>query len=444
MSVSESKGKWLIVATFLTVHVPILFFVLSNPQSMMAGDRSKSRLGRINQVFFDESTTLREFFALGDPGDYLFHGVLISLGGPTLLFVAQLVFLAVATYYVFHLARWLGLRSEYATLATVLYIVLPSIAIHPHTLATEGFYNPLLIIGTALIVKSIELRDSSRSLYWGALCLAMAVMIRSQLLLYPLLLSAMLLMARKEVRPHQALAILPICFAFPMVWAAMSYLVLGEYQLGSQSSSLSLNLFQTVERLSVVGSLDIDLSSYDSGEMSIGQFAAIAASHPVAFFQLKFTELFNLLFNPGAYSILVRFFEVYDPAGDSSHWAAVRDEVGLVGMFSQLLRLHFGMAAAVIGGGLIWFGIMLGAVIGAVNFLRGNQPKVVTKGIVLSLFIYSILIVLISAGTRWGQRSSVDFIIVILFVLGLQNVVAVRRLSRKSPAAKAALQSDSS
>lgn len=455
LSRASVRHMAIITTVFVLIHGAMLVFGAFNPQSFLAGDRSNGRLKTIQSVFlsaevgsiaqtgtgqFDGQQTegnpslkhtgyslIDRVLESGHPGDYIFHGVLYELGGRHAVVAFQLCLLIVSVACLYLLATFLGRSAGFALSVAIVYMVLPGSLIQPHQLTSEAIFNPLVLISFFLIVARVERIYSSRAMVLGLCLLSLAIFVRPQLILFPILLLLILAVHFRHSWRPAMLAILPICFALPMAWGLFAYYQTGEFGLGGKGHGPGIAFYKTVKRMAVIDGFEIDLSSSGEKKLSIDEFTRYVLDHPVTFVKLKMTEAFNLVANPGIYSVVAHHLGLLRGGGDKMYWKKLRDQEGLTGMFSEIFRRGPALILAIFGSAIAWGLVLVGAVAGGIAFWRDGTVTNATKTILLSYLFYGMLIVLVSSEVRWSHRTPVEFVIVLLFAAGLEHLVRRRK-----------------
>jgi 4-amino-4-deoxy-L-arabinose transferase-like glycosyltransferase len=437
-----SKYFWIIATLFVVIHGGLFIHGILDPEALMKGDRAGGRLKSILYVFDGEDTRgivqggatevtgshnssfLGRMVESGDPGDYIFQGLLLTRGGVYSLIALQLLLSFLASIAVFYLAMILGLPAQLALIATILYMLLPGSLISPHQLSSEALYNPLVVIGFVFLIKHVEERSRGLVLTIGIALLALAILVRPQLLLYPFLLILILRIFDAPNWRRKATEILLICFILPIAWGLFVHGKTGDYNLGGINYGRGFFFNRTAERMALVGGFEIESSHSAETKMSLGRFSRYVLDHPVAFVQLKSMDFLNVILNPGTYSLAVHHLGFWTPAGDTSFWVVVRDQEGLSGTMAEIFRRGRGFFTMIVGGVIAWGLVLIGAVVGGIVFWRDARSTTATKAILFSCLFYGLLVVLISNTPRWGHRTPIEFLIVILFVLGMDALAS--------------------
>ena len=416
----------IISGLFVLLHGALFVHGLFRPEAFMAGDRSQSRWDRIHYVFLGEmpwpdrplgaGTFGERLLEMGHPGDFAFHGMAFLAAGPLGVVALQLALAGVATLCVYRLGRAIGLPENHALGATLIWMLLPGSLILPHELASEGLFNPLLIIATYLVISSLERGPGLVRLLAGSAVWSLAIMVRPQLLIFPLVLVGMLAVSPIARAKRMAVLALVVCLALPAAWGSFTWVRTGEVGLGSPSHGPGIALFKTTRRMAGIGGFDFDTSAHPDGRMDVATFAGHVRDQPAAFVRLKAAEASVLLFNPGFYSLAGHHLGAIE--AERGLWLALRDSGGFVAMVRQLFEIGVVFTVAFGIATVGWALVLVLALVGVVVFIRAPVPHAVSKAILLGLLVYSLGVVMISSAVRWGHRTPIEFVLVLLMAFG--------------------------
>ncbi len=274
--IADNNRIWplLILVIFLIIHGATFTFGDSHPDAFMAGDRAGSRLQTIETVFLLNSDSQTDSSSVGQtlidpsfwnrvieagyPGDYILQGILYSAGGASYVILFQLALSLLSVFVLFQFARLLNQPPSYAFLAVLLYLFLPGSLILPHQLAGEALYIPFIIIGFYLIVRYFEMGSPVMMLVGGLLFITLAIFVRQQLLLYPYLLIAIVILLHRNNAKRDVVAIAIICIALPMSWLFYSQSQTDGVSLGNKNVTVGSGFSKTAKRMAVVGDFTSD------------------------------------------------------------------------------------------------------------------------------------------------------------------------------------------
>jgi hypothetical protein len=458
----RTLSSWLLacLALIVVVHGALLVYDVRNPEAFYDGDRSGKRANKIYvlldipdlrkvaspawssvpaQPFGATTPTLsvtEKLLNLGPPGDYLLHALPYRAGGQLAVILVQVALAFAAVVCVFRLGLRLGLNEAYAFAATALYILLPGSLFQPHELVSEGLFNPLLAIATYLLVRTVEEPFRWRVVLTGLVLLALAMQVRTQLLLYPFVLTAIFLYWRRDSRVRLAIATLVVCFAIPVAWSIFVALQPDDLVVTPTELSLQRNLSGLVERMANRGGFAFDRGTYPGEEMPVSDFLDYVLRYPLALVQVKMTDAVEILVNPGITGLGkylgIDLFTFKTETG-KLFWAQLKWNAGLPAVVRELLRQDLAFLVPFLAATAAWLIVLAVAVFGAVVLIRDQRIGGAAKAIVLSMILYNLAIVQVSEMVRVGQRSPVEFAITILFAIGMRRLLQ----GRPAPAASA-------
>jgi hypothetical protein len=452
---SRSRNLLIILTTFVAVHGALWVHGLIFEESFLAGDRSHSRLGKITYVFQGEAKQsvaeyeaalaprgfepgwLGRAFESGRPGDYIIQGLILAVGNRHLLVAFHLALSLVSVICTYYLTIFLGVPDRLALVAAILYSMLPGSLVHPHQLASEALSNPLVAIGFFIIIGSAKSRLPDRWLLVGVASLALSMFVRPQQILYSFLLALILGASDSSRWRSQVLAIVPICFLLPLAWGLFVFSQTGEYTFrGRENYDLNEISYLTAEGMNVIADVPFDASEYPDKSMPVPDFLRFALGHPVGLIHLELSNSFNLILNSGAYSVASHHLGFFPNDLGTMYWKGVRVREGVIGLVMRVLQLRPGLVAIVIGGTVAWGVILIVTVIGGIAFSRDGRSTPLSKAVLFSYLFYALLIALVLTGARWGQRTPLEFLIAILFAVGMEQ------LTRRIDAMRRAISSE--
>ncbi|MFO1129543.1 MAG: hypothetical protein U1E66_14050 [Rhodospirillales bacterium] len=449
-------GHWLsawilaCLALFVVVHGALLTYEIAHPEAFFGGDRADKRANKIF-VFLDipevregrsptwssipahpfgetrpAMSTTEKLLNLGPPGDYMVHALPYWIGGPFAVVLVQLALALIAVVCVFRLGLRLGLSEGYAFGATALYVLLPGSLYQPHQLVTEGMFNPLVAIATYLLVRIVDEPFRWRVVLTALVLLAVAMEVRTQLLLYPFVLVAIFVIWRPDGWGRLVVATLVVCFAIPVGWSLFVAMQPADLVVTPTELSLDRNLSGLVQRMSIRGGFPFDRTAFAGEEISIWDFIGYVVRYPVAFFEVKLTDAVEILANP-AITGLGKFLDIdlFNFRTDSGRlfWSQLKWNAGIFGVLRELPKQNLSFLVPFLAATVAWLAVLALAAFGALVLIRDRRIGGAGKAIVLSIAVYNLAIVQVSEMVRAGQRSPVEFVIVILFAIGLRRLL---------------------
>lgn len=456
----------LCLALFAVLHAGLMVHDHAHPTRFLDGDRATKRQNKINILLGIEQTlkdapppwsTLRttldpqtarampstqKLLNLGPPGDYVFHAGLYAVGGKFAVIGFQCLLGLVAVFCVFRLCRLMGLGEGWAFAATTVAMALPATIVQQHQLTTEGLFAPLTAIGVYLLVRSVEEPFRARVLSLGLVMIAIAMLIRTQLLLYPLVLAVIFVWCYPGEWKRFVVPTLLICFAVPVGWAVFDALQPASAHVANTELSLSRNLSGIVKRMSLAGRFAFDRGVYPGERMPIGDFIGYVIQHPLAFLYVKLTDVIEVVFNP-AITILGKYLGIdlfrFETADGKRFWSQLRARAGIYGIVAELFRQSPVFLASFLAAVALWCSILALALFGTWRLLFDPKPTQAAKAILLSFVLYNLAIVQVSEMVRATHRSTVEFVIVLLAAIGLRDACAWAMAKRRGRATARAI-----
>jgi 4-amino-4-deoxy-L-arabinose transferase-like glycosyltransferase len=440
----------LIYASSVYFFLHLLLFVhdLAQPDAFLTGDRGRNRMekisivlpalrqnpgdvgsapwkGHIAEACLPKSIPADPFWgslsAFGQPGDYIFQGLIWLLGGPYAVILVQVLLAYLATIYVYRISRYF-LTEHYSVACACLYALLPASLMQPHQLVSEALFNPTLIFATYYFIRHVETGER-RALLLACSFLAAGILIRFQLALIPLVFLFLILLFDRRDLPFRTCALLSVPYSLVGIWLVVNFMLTDEVGLGKADISLGLSLYIHVLRAKGTNWEDINMYACDT--VALGEFFRFASDHFMTVLAIKAKDLLNLILNPTTY----KFFGEYLGVIQRIPWdyTTVRDSEGFVGVLRRTAEVGPAYVVTIGFGGLAWFAIVLGAAVGAVRLARDETGSAVLKWILISTLAYGLLVPLL-ATTRSTHRSTVEFIVVLLLCYLLQHLLSSNRV----------------
>jgi hypothetical protein len=160
--------------------------------------------------------------------------------------------------------------------------------------------------------------------------------------------------------------------------------------------------------------------------MTANEFVSLVAQHPFAYLHTVVSNLANVVFNPGLNAFAGHYLGLFDTEL-MTFWRENLDRHGLTYVVGQILVHDASFAIPMIVAATVQGLMSLCAAFGVVTWIGDRRCSWTSKAILLSYLLYGFLGVLVLGGTRWGHRTPLEFVIVILFTFGLERIVRRRR-----------------
>jgi 4-amino-4-deoxy-L-arabinose transferase-like glycosyltransferase len=429
---------------YFFVHLLLFVHDLAQPEAFLTGDRGRNRMekisivlptlvqdsggvssepwkGHIAEACLPKSIPADPFWgsvsAFGQPGDYIFQGLIWLAGGQYAVILVQVLLAYLATIYVYRIARYF-LTESYSVACALLYAMLPASLMQPHQLVSEALFNPILIFATFYFIRHVETGER-RALLLASSFLAAGILVRVQLALIPLVFLFLILLLDRRDLPFRTCVLLSVPYSLVGIWLVINFLLTNEVSLGKADISLGLSLY--IHVLRAEGTRWEDINMYACDTVALDEFLRYASDNVVTLLVMKTKDLLNLVFNPTTY----KFFGEYLGVIQRIPWdyTTVRDSEGFVGVLRKTADIGPAYVVTIVLGGLAWIAIVLGAAAGAVRLARDATVSVLLKSILLATLAYTLLVPL-SATTRSTHRSPVEFIVVLLLCYLLQHLLS--------------------
>jgi hypothetical protein len=133
------------------------------------------------------------------------------------------------------------------------------------------------------------------------------------------------------------------------------------------------------------------------------------------------SNLATVFLNPGLNAFAGHYLGLFDTE-NLAYWRESLDRHGVAYVVGQIFARNASFTITIMAGVLVWGLIGLCSAFGLVVWLRDERCSWTSKAILLSYLVYGSLSVLVLGGTRWGHRTPVEFVIVILFAFGLERI----------------------
>ncbi len=434
--------RWVLVA-LLAAHVGLLAWGIFDPEASLRFDRTGRRIASARMLVgaagpAEVAEVLR---TRGAPGDYAWQAVVLGPTGESLaaLQIVQLLLAGLSIFAVHRiagtLAAGLGLRaaSEIAWLAAVLYAAIPIDFAIPHFLASEAFFNPLLVFGVAALVRYGAGRAGLGSIAGAGLCFGLAAVTRPEglpwlLVMFGIAVPLVWSRVRTRVRAQAALHLATLALlTFVPIGLYLGLATSEPVRLERASLSLEWELANRAQRV---------LAPADADEVAVieakpaAAFVRAALERPGAFTREWALQVGKLLVLPDNLD-LFRYLGAYAYTGKRSDWV---HEYGVVGTARRVFEEMPGLASWLALTVLLWLAVLWLAARGAADMLRrtrGSERLLVL--LLLSLpVVWTGLRVLTQGESR--KRSPVDFAIAIFAAFGAMRT---RYASRRPTTCKA-------
>jgi len=443
---------WLL-SIYAAFHIALVFAMPEVGERFMLGDRSNDRSIKLQALLDTENwdAFFRTLFHQASPGDYILFAPAWSLGGATGVMLQNIALIGLGAWFLWKLAG-LFFSPRVAAIAATAYLLLPATLFHPHAFVSEAICNPALIAATYFFLRyATREAPQGRDLVISALLTALLCFTRHVFLPLPLFFAALLAVSAPSAmkqRLRGAAVLLVVGYSLVGAWGAAAYLAKPVYGEGESVGGMEANLFLRAQRMAGMITCPLPTEVEQRVEatpadgiqtLPAGEFIKFAQAHPRTFVKTVVYDVFNITANPGMAMVYGRFFGVFDLGEDSyedySKWREVRDRSGIPGLVMELWRTSpLGLIVNVLGA-LAWAGFVAIALWGTWKLVRNRAQPLALKLMAVGLPAYLIAFSSVAAGyTRWDHRSPMEFLIALLFAVGIVAIMDAVRARRAGDA----------
>lgn len=406
---------WVLIV-ICVAHLALLAVAVSDPEATLRFDRTGKRITSARLLL--EAKGMAEvgpvLLTRGAPGDYVWHTLVLASTGQSLIAVqlVQLLLAALSLVAVHGIALALDGRREVALLATVLYAAIPIDFILPHFLASEAFFNPLLLFGVAALVRYATRAPDLRTIAAAGVAFGLAALTRPEALPWLIVMLAFaaalaMRVARKRMLLHTAVLGI-LTFAGVSIWLALT--PAEPVALDRASLTLEWELANRANRvLSAAGGNTVGIEA-----APLAAFCRSLVEHPLAFTREFVLQAGKLLALPDNLDTF-RYLGFYEYTGRRAEWLHT---LGVLGAARRAFAEMPGLATWLVVTIVVWLAIGVIALRGAAELLRRSEGVERTLSLLLLSLpvIWTLLRVLTQGESR--KRSPVDFAITIFAAIG--------------------------
>ncbi|MAA74043.1 MAG: hypothetical protein CMN28_05000 [Salinisphaeraceae bacterium] len=416
------------LAVFACIHTLLFLFDLQDPEAFTRGDRADLRMELVQGVLAapagQRSETVIQY---GVPGDYLFHALLLGTVGQYGTIALQIIAGALCLLLVFRLAQILGAGPRTASLAALLYTLMPGSFMNPHLLVTESFYTLFFTAGAYFAVRMFRQGDA-RAFWLAAVAWSLAAALRPQAMIFMpgLALAATLLYPRRL--PIAAPAALLSLLIFPGLWLAWRYGQVGHFGMGETSFDLGVNMRMRADRVFHMLGEKAYLAGAEEMRIGLGEFLRNLASYPTLFLRTYVSDVINFLLNPGANAVAGYYLALFSVAEDVHAWKLLMDSEGLLAVIKAILASGHRMALAFGLFGLVHLVALLGILPGL--WYAVVKPPRQAGAVLFGILLVGSAVVFAAGLVRWTHRAPLEPLIAVFAVYGLGMLVSAWRARR--------------
>ncbi len=426
---------WILFGIVLC-HTFLFWFGLARPKALLQFDRAAYRL-QVAQQFASASDVVeitRTMFEHAPPGDFVWHGVVLwATGGwvPAIVLV-QLGIFVLALYRVHGIGGLIGLPTPFRWLAVLFYSGIPIDFMIPHFVASEAFFNPLIVFGTFHCARYALGSARGLDLFYAGLCFSSAALTRPEVLPWiPVAAVVMALIVNQRqrvaarIQKHVALFLVFTALG-PISW--LLFQARAGFPAGFGRGALSIaaevsRRAETIEGVPPATSSETEASASES----VLRLARAAVGHPRAFVREWFLHAAKLMALPDNLD-LFRYLGLFEMTGKR---AELVHTAGLFGamrvLFAEMPLLMTWLVLTMLGFAVFWGLVGAGTVIALRRSTRVHRLVLV---LMLSLpFTYLGLRAISQGESR--KRSPIDFSLALLAAVGAEAVLERRRIARR-------------
>lgn len=430
----------LLLPVVALAHLALVLLLPNLEEKFQLGDRAWDRSAKIDQIMAakDWNGAVESVFFHSSPGDYVFFLPAYAAFGAPGVIVQNILLFLLGVYFLYRLGREF-FSPPLAKIATLAYCLLPSTLFHPQAFVTESLCNPLLIIAAYYALRMLSGEHSSlRDTIVFAALVAVICFARNMYVLLPFAVAALVLLHARPSRlalPRGA-GLVAVSLSLVALWQAALWVNDGRYEVGPSFHGLSSNLYLRADRMARMGGFELPAHVAESRNMAPGEFAELAIDHPRSLLRAAASDAVNLFVNTGvsmAYGRYLGLFDLKEKSDeDTFKWRDMRDTEGTFAMVRYMWQTSPMALALNLAFTLAWGIVCAIALYGLLHFLRQTArplpQRLLLPGMALYVFVFSF-----AAGSiRWDHRSPAEFIICLMFALGVLHLVGAWRRSRST------------
>lgn len=438
----EKYFPFFTLAFALSVHLLMLLRDLSNTTIFFNADRALSRWNTMQGIIdaFANNQATDFLISHGVIGDYIFHAILLELGGKFGLILFQVGIALLSGWGVYRIGHLIGLSVRQSSLAAGIYLFLPHTLVFPHQLITEALHTPFLVISLWLTIEFLRNgRGNTRCLIIGALLVGIATLIRPITLLWPMIVG-LTLMRGTKVRfgaIYLVLAYLPI-----LLWMGFIGTQTGKFGFGKSPHDMEHNLYQRVLRISdampseqAEQTRKIYLNQGEKGTLGTVAYFRFATDYPFFFAQHLARDIIVLVGKSGVERISIDYLELNKTARTQfqdgrTGWRKILAEQGLMGVVHYFWQNDGQVLIISLLGSILMLFMIIVAIVGGWRLVLSNRKEINDRYIIwllISLPLYTFLFSQVVDYVQSRHRATSEAAIVLLAVYGV--VFIMKRLT---------------
>lgn len=439
------RQRWL-VAVLVLLHALLLIHDLADPQAWRAGDRSWARAEKIEYVLHGDQPMVFEHLPrqqpepdiwnritrLGAPGDFLPQTALVAVGGIPLLVLVQSLLAVISAVFLYRLIMLLGLSSGPAVIGTAIYALLPGNLLQAHVLGAEGLFIPLLPISAYWVVAALRGRAPSHWLYRGAALFGIAALLRTQMVLLPLVFLLLALVWAPR-RWHRILVLATALTMAPnLIWVGLASLADEPVRMAPVDADTSYHWRHRIWRMNkYIPEAEAMPSPTKRDRVETSTLLAYIAEHPGAYLRTVLTDNLDYIGNPGSVQF-VRYLGVLGEMPDPEVFKAAKDR-GVAAVIQALLDWNAAFTVFFAVHIVLWGAVLLLAAFGMWQWLRApllGSPW--STALLIAYFGYNLAVIQLAGHSRWSLRQPLEWVLVLAALSGALPLLRSRREAHPS------------
>lgn len=430
-STAAQRQRWLI-AVLVMVHALLLVHDLLDPQAWRAGDRSWARAEKVEYVLHGDQPMVfnhllpqavepnqwHRILRLGAPGDFLPQTGLVAAGGIPLLALIQSLLAIFSAVCLYRLAMLLGLPSKPAAIGSLFYALLPGNLLQAHVLGAEGLFIPLLPISAWLLVSALRGQAGPGRLYLGAAIFGMAVFLRSQIILLPLVFLVLALIWAPRQWHRQFVLATAISMAPTAAWVGVASVADEPLRMAPVDADASYHWRHRIWRMNrYIPEAEAMPSPTRLQPVETAEMIQYIVDHPLPYLRTVMTDNLDYLFNPGSVQF-VRYLGVLGEMPDPKVFKAAKDR-GVGAVINTLLIWNAPFTIFFVLHLCLWGAILLLAAFGLWQWLRA--PLLATSwttALLIAYVAYNLAVIQLAGHSRWSLRQPVEWVLILAAISG--------------------------
>lgn len=417
-----SREAWRIsLAAILGLHLLLVGYGAFHPEASLRFDRAAYRLRAASALAKAQdpaaaAEVLRQHSAIGD---YAWHALLwkVSCGSIPALQLLQLGLWAASLIVLYRLVRELGASEAVARIATLLLAAIPIDFMIPHFLSSEAVFNPLLLLSTWLLVRTLTRGAPVGHLVLAGLLLSLAGVTRPEILPWVPVAAVFVLAAstgRGAAERMSRMLLFSSAAAFlPIGWWLMRAWLTGDGSFGAGDATFEGNVRIRMEAVRLAVGLQ-PLATSSGGSVYL-DLAEVCIGHPVACARTGLFHAAKLLVLPSNLDGL-RYLDLYQWTGTRSEMVHTLGWIGALRAVLQEMPWQVGWLLIITAlFNLLWIPVLRALPWG----FGGRDPKVrMARLLVLSLPLFYVATRIVGEGEA-RRRSPSDFAIATYAAVGI-------------------------